>query len=375
MNFDSIIKFIILIGIIQGLIFNLFLFFSRRKFDISIKYLNIVVLCLSLNNVREFVFEGDYFNDAFIYFYLSFPWHFLVVPMFYAFLIYYLRVSHKLPNYLKLTYSIFVIETLIRINIIVFSNNLEGLFADYVILEEMINAVYSIFIFYKIIKLIFFDENVLEGIYKFDNIRWIKNILKFGFFLMVLWVFAVIYYSFTRNAVVYDPLKVLYSILIYWLGYQSLIHSKILNDRIFLRDYIENSMVDLDKNFERTVLNERNKFEEKHKITFQNIENYIIDKHRYLDPLFSLERLSEEQNISVSVLSKIINNYSSYNFSDYVNSLRIEQAKKLLNDNTFDQYTIVAIGLESGFNSKSTFYTAFKKFTSQTPSEYRELKV
>ena len=373
MNIDSIIKFIILIGIIQGLIFNLFLFFSRRKFDNSIKYLNVVVLCLSLNNVREFVFDGDYFNDTFIYFYLSFPWHFLVVPIFYAFLIYYLRVSNKLPSFLKLTYSIFGIETLIRINIIVFTNNLDGLFAEYIIIEEMINAVYSIFIFYKIIKLIFFDDNALEGIYKFDNIEWIKNILKFGFFLMVLWIFAVIYYSFTRNAVVYDPLKVLYSILIYWLGYQSLIHSKILNDRIFLRDYVENSKEDLDKNLKRAVLNERNNFHDKHKITFQNIENHIIDKHRYLDPLFSLEKLSEEQNISVSVLSKIINNYSSYNFSDYVNSLRIEQAKKLLSDDSFDQYTIVAIGLESGFNSKSTFYTAFKKFTSQTPSIYREL--
>ncbi|MEJ2113527.1 MAG: helix-turn-helix transcriptional regulator [Flavobacteriaceae bacterium] len=375
MNIDSIIKFIILIGIIQGLIFNLFLFLSRRKFDNSIKYLNVVVLCLSLNNIREFVFDGDYFNDTFIYFYLSFPWHFLVVPMFYAFLIYYLRVSNKLPSFLKLTYSFFVIETLIRINIIVYTNNLEGLFAEYIIIEEMINAVYSIFIFYKIIKLIFFDDNILEGIYKYDNIQWIKNILRFGIFLMILCIFSVIYYLFTRNAVVYDPLKVFYSILIYWLGYQSLIHSKILNDRIFLRDYVENSKEDLDGNLKRAVLNERNNFDDKHKKTFQNIENYIIDKHRYLDPLFSLERLSEEQNISVSVLSKTINNYSSYNFSDYVNSLRIEQAKKLLSDDSFNQYTIVAIGLESVFNSKSTFYTAFKKFTSQTPSEYREMNI
>jgi len=71
-------------------------------------------------------------------------------------------------------------------------------------------------------------------------------------------------------------------------------------------------------------------------------------------------------------LSKLINNYSEYNFSDYINSLRVAQAKALLKDDDFDNYTIVAIGLECGFNSRSTFYTAFKKFTDLTPSEYRK---
>lgn len=370
MNLDYLIRFIILIGIIQGLLFNLFVFFSRKRFDVSIKYLNVVVLCLSLNNIREFVFDGNYFSETFIYIYLSCPWYFFVVPLFYAFLIYYVKADKIIHSYLKLTYSIFILESLIRISFLFTSNNLEGAFADYVIIEEMLNAVYAIFIFYKIIKLIFFNESALEDISKFDNISWIRNILKFGLFLMILWIFAVIYYAFTRNPVVYDPLKVLYSILIYWLGYQSLIHSKVLNDRIFLRQFIENSNEGLDRNI-ISSLNQRNDLSEKHKITFQNIESYIIENQRYLDPLFSLEKLSEEQSISVSVLSKIINNYSSYNFSDYINSLRIEQAKKLLNNANFASYTIVAIGLESGFNSKSTFYSAFKKFTSQTPSEYR----
>ncbi|MDU8885219.1 helix-turn-helix domain-containing protein [Yeosuana sp. MJ-SS3] len=346
---------------------------KRKKFDISIKYLNIVVLCLSLNNIREFVFDGNHLSDTIIYFYLSFPWHFLVVPMFYAFLIYYLKVNNKIPNYLKFTYSIFIIETSIRIYLIGVSTDLEGIFADYIIIEEMLNAVYAIFIFYRIIRLIFFDKHALETIYKYDNISWIKNILKFGFFLMVLWIFAVIYYSITRNAVVYDPLKVLYSVLIYWLGYKSLIHSKIVNDRIYLRRHIENSEEHINKNLISNFVKDRKSSIAKHKNTFQSIQDYIIAEHRYLDPTFSLEKLSEELNISISQLSKIINTFGSFNFSDYINSLRIEQAKKLLEDRSFDRYTIIAIGLESGFNSKSTFYSAFKKFTSQTPSAYREL--
>ncbi|WP_407920992.1 helix-turn-helix domain-containing protein [Flavobacterium cellulosilyticum] len=61
-----------------------------------------------------------------------------------------------------------------------------------------------------------------------------------------------------------------------------------------------------------------------------------------------------------------------YNFLDYINLLRVEKVKKYLIKSDYSSYTIVAIGLECGFNSKSTFYTAFKKFTNVTPSEFKE---
>ena len=88
-----------------------------------------------------------------------------------------------------------------------------------------------------------------------------------------------------------------------------------------------------------------------------------------------MELLSEELGMSTSHFSKVVNSVSKQNFSDYINSYRVDQAKQLLSDKDFENYTIVAIGLECGFNSKSTFYTAFKKFTSQTPTEFRASNV
>ena len=75
-------------------------------------------------------------------------------------------------------------------------------------------------------------------------------------------------------------------------------------------------------------------------------------------------------NLSEGYISQLISKNSDFNFNDYVNKHRIEESKKMLNDENYKDYTITAIGLESGFNSKSSFYSAFKKFTNKTPTEY-----
>lgn len=59
-------------------------------------------------------------------------------------------------------------------------------------------------------------------------------------------------------------------------------------------------------------------------------------------------------------------------FLDYINQLRVEEAKQYLQNPEFENYTLVAIGLEASFNSKTTFNNCFKKFTGKTPSEYKK---
>jgi AraC-like DNA-binding protein len=61
-------------------------------------------------------------------------------------------------------------------------------------------------------------------------------------------------------------------------------------------------------------------------------------------------------------------------FYDVINSYRVEEAKRLLLDEKNRNYTILSVGFEAGFNSKTTFNTVFKKFTGVTPTEYRDNK-
>ena len=87
----------------------------------------------------------------------------------------------------------------------------------------------------------------------------------------------------------------------------------------------------------------------------------------------TLEKLAREQRVSSGHLSRIINLYGNRSFNDFINEPRSEEAKAVLSDKDYDPYAIVSIGLECGLNSKSTFYAAFRKCTSLTPSQYRDM--
>lgn len=92
----------------------------------------------------------------------------------------------------------------------------------------------------------------------------------------------------------------------------------------------------------------------------------------FLDSTLTLAALAERVGLPAHHLSQVINEQCGQNFADFVNSYRIEEAKRRLHDPHFAHYSILAISEDSGFHSKSTFNTAFKKHTGLTPSEFRK---
>ena len=99
---------------------------------------------------------------------------------------------------------------------------------------------------------------------------------------------------------------------------------------------------------------------------------FLLENEKiYKNPDLSLGSISTRLGISVTYLSQLINKISGVNFSDFINEYRVRESKNLLTHPNYAGYAILSIGLESGFNSKSTFYAAFKKHTGVTPSIYR----
>ncbi len=103
------------------------------------------------------------------------------------------------------------------------------------------------------------------------------------------------------------------------------------------------------------------------------LEEYMKQNKPYLNNNIDLTTLAEIFKVHPKILSQAINLILGYNFSDFINSYRVEEAKLLLKDHTDEQLTIMEIMYDVGFNSRSVFNTFFKKKTGLTPSQYRVL--
>ncbi len=102
------------------------------------------------------------------------------------------------------------------------------------------------------------------------------------------------------------------------------------------------------------------------------LEIYMNKNRPYLNPELNINTLAETLEVSEKTISQAINHAIGYNFSDYVNSYRIADAKLKLEQGTEDSLSIKEIMYEVGFNSRSVFNSVFKKKTGLTPSDYKK---
>ncbi|WP_126651553.1 helix-turn-helix domain-containing protein [Chryseobacterium aureum] len=115
-----------------------------------------------------------------------------------------------------------------------------------------------------------------------------------------------------------------------------------------------------------------NNFEntEKYNLLFNEIRNIVENKGYYKDVGFTISQLSNILRSNNLYISKSIKQNGFSNFSHYLNTCRIENVKKLLQENDISKVTLMYIYTESGFSNQSTFNRVFKQIEGVTPSEY-----
>jgi AraC-like DNA-binding protein len=102
----------------------------------------------------------------------------------------------------------------------------------------------------------------------------------------------------------------------------------------------------------------------------EKIESYFETEKPYLDERVTLARLSAALNIPAHHFSMVINIEKNLNFFNFINSYRIAEAKRLLDNPSTDE-NVLTIAFSAGFQSKAVFNRVFKEQTGLTPTAYR----
>ncbi|HAS40166.1 MAG TPA: AraC family transcriptional regulator [Microscillaceae bacterium] len=204
--------------------------------------------------------------------------------------------------------------------------------------------------------------------------HWLRKMAWFLTFIFLLAVFKNVYKHIGTNLAILNHLRsVLFVALLFFLCwivinalYYPMLFRGISIDQKPIAD-AEKSQKQPSKSTPRLKL-AQNEAEEKIALIKQTIESQTL----YLDPGLTIDALATQVNLPTKEVSTLINHYLQQHFYDFVNEYRIKKAIEILEDPVNDQLTTLEILYEVGFNSKSSFYTVFKKYTHTTPLAYRK---
>ncbi len=201
------------------------------------------------------------------------------------------------------------------------------------------------------------------------NLRWLQ-LLVYG--LAVIWVIVI----FTRNDTLIHLGQSVFVILIGFFGIQqkNIFKTEMPQiDNSKIREAIPES-VNQEKTHEKSI--EKEKYtssglsEARENEYYGRLSQLIEEEKIYTNSDLSLSELASTLDIHPNYLSQIINKKEDRTFHAYINDHRINEFKRLVALPKNQQFTLMSLAYDCGFNSKSTFNRYFKKTTNQTPSQY-----
>jgi AraC-like DNA-binding protein len=367
-NFFNVI---ILIGCVQGFLLSFLLVRGTKFRKQSNVYLALFIFGFSLNNLYYFSLDVGLFKKYPILFFLPFTWGLLLPFAFFYFVEYLVnpqfRPVRKITFWLVLPFAIHVFIQLVSVAIFVvdvrlLARHLE-IYNAILTATEILNMAFAmgilVLVFSKINR---YQHNLKNHYATLTNrsLTWLRNLVVALFALWGLWSIPYVYEVFIGEPAQSNhyPLWIGMSVVIYWIGYSTYTKSEVFEAPAFAPP-IESTKTD-------HILSEKT---EEH---YQKLIDTMANKKPYLSPELNLEMLAANVEISAGYLSQIINKKEKVNFYDFVNRYRVEEAKKIIADPKFNHYSLLAIGQEAGFNSKSTFNAAFKRYVGATPSQFKK---
>ena len=215
-------------------------------------------------------------------------------------------------------------------------------------------------------------KNVFSTIEKI-RLDWLRNITYMGIFVVSIFLLENILLLFgIELSPVFNITSIVVAIFIYLMGYMGLLKSEIFAEPIVAKSIRELPDLQYQKFEEQQPRYEKSGLSpDRAKQYLADLLNLMEKQKPYINSDLTLTQLAEMLSITPHNLSEILNTRLNQSFFDFVNQYRVEEVKKTLIDPKKQHLTVLAIGLDAGFNSKTSFNTTFKKYTGMTPSEYK----
>ena len=372
----EIVKILIIlllaIGSIQGLIYGLILFKSTSQNKLANRILAVILFLFSYRlTIQIMRLFGLGYYDGWYYLMIDISWIYGAIIYFYTkaqtehhFTFKKKDWIHFLPVSIQIICSIFV-----RLQNLYWDGTRESLswlgYYGYVI--WMNNSTIYIVASSLIILYAFQSRKLLNGLsanFEIDPAKliWIKRIITsfliyFSIVLLVLLSDLIIYKSFNDGSYFYFtrfyyyPFFIGIAVLTYWIGLEGFSRR---NDPELVTK-TNSTPVDLAKL----------------KVISDTIKEAMFNEKLYKDPELSLHSFAEHVGIKSYLISKSLKEIENKRFNDFVNEYRVNEVIALLKDSNSSRYTLLSIGMDAGFNSKSSFHRAVKKQLGVLPSELK----
>jgi AraC-like DNA-binding protein len=361
-----------LIAVLQSFLFA-FLLYKNDNNNILNKLLGVLLLVLGVTVTGNFLLLTNILPDFLnIQFYISQVGCILVAPI----IFYYLSLlsGNKIsfhPLYIVsfLVFAFLIIISLSFMKLSVASQMLylNSLFSAkppdefvlfswlYVIVQQVYFSVswLKIYRYKKMIGEIFSTRSRTRNAfaYEFISFIWILNLLL---------IVAMFVLPLSQVQFLIHPAKII-------VAFSVIIYLAFKQNAIFNEESYDNYLTDVE------LLQKVSQFKKEEDLTVNltgnDIKNMLFKEKLFLNPSVTIIDLAKVLGCSHRVVSQVINRDLSQNFSNLINDCRVEEAKLMLKNNP-KNLTMEGVGLESGFNSRASFYRVFKQKTKQSPSEF-----
>ena len=342
----------------QGILLSLALLSPARKKDRSNVFLGLILWVISLEILSAWGMKVNYFNSEGALPYYLLGSYLILPPAIWLFAQINTRPGFQLQKKHFLLFIPAFVETVIEVGMWLFRLSTGTFirmldFTAWFLFTEIVPVVGLVLVLFLYgQKLFLFSKKLKCSDAPKAPFRFVKMYSLFGFLclLTILWIAGVVF-----DQPVFGLVELILSGFLFTLGYlgyfipaffdiPKLVGSKTPAEAAFPNFRDEKELARLHQLIEQEILFTKSKL--------------------------PLEELAGELKLPPRYLSYLINTYHGTNYNNFINAYRVKEVIRKINDPAEKHKTLLALAMEAGFSSKSTFNHVFKKHTGQSPSEY-----